>query len=139
MTFLVKRIASMVLCIAFFLPLSQCTPKEGIMETHSVPVTITAYSAYEWPSVASTIAATLFFWPILVQVLAFIRPPRLKSHRWAIAEISLCSLTGLGISWLLFWGDTLRFGVFVAYGAIIAYAGSSICDLLKRPTNVVDA
>jgi hypothetical protein len=126
----VRSIASLVLCIAFFLPISQCSPKMAITQAHPAPVQISAYSVYEWPSVASTIAVALFFWPISVQGFSIIRPRRLQGKKMVIAEVFLCLLTASGITWLIWWGDSIRFGAFVAYGAIVVYSISLIDEII---------
>jgi hypothetical protein len=102
----------------------------AITQAHPAPVQISAYSAYEWPSAASTIAVALFFWPISVQAFSIIRPRRLQGKKMVNAEIFLCLLTASGITWLIWWGDSIRFGAFVAYGAIVVYSISLISEII---------
>jgi hypothetical protein len=131
-----KRMASVVLGAAFFLPLSKCSRVvvEPGGELHAIPVDTVAYSAYDWPSIGSTVALILFFWPLAVQCLAWKRAPLVKRAIWAvIVEFCVCLLTLAGISWLTFvLAQGIRYGALVAYAAIATYAGALIAELSRR-------
>lgn len=129
---LIKRIAALVLVASFFLPLSQCSlpapdAETGTKTAPGISVDISGFSAYEWPSVGSTIAAVLFGWAALIQLLS-LRRPGLKSNRIVFAlEVTLCLLTIAGISWVVYsWGQSIRYGALLAYAAVLAYLGAAI-------------
>jgi hypothetical protein len=100
---LIKRVAALVLVASFFLPLSQCSLPATDAETGTktfpgMVVDISGFSAYEWPSLGSSIAAVLFGWAALIQLLALQRPG-FESHRGVFAlEVTLSVLTLAGIS-----------------------------------------
>ena len=128
---LIKRIAALVLVASFFLPLSQCSlpatdAETGTKTLPGIAVDVSAFSAYEWPSVGSTVAAVLFGWAALIQLLS-LRSPRLEPTRVVFAlEVTLCVLTIAGISWLVYsWGQTIRYGALLAYAAVLAYLGAA--------------
>ena len=129
---LIKRIAALVLVASFFLPLSQCSlpatdAETGTKTAPGIAVDISGFSAYEWPSVESTIAAVLFGWAALIQLLS-LRSPSLEANRVVFAlEVALCVLTIAGISWLVYsWGQTIRYGALLAYAAALAYLGAAV-------------
>ena len=105
-----KRIAAAGLAISFFLPLTSCSGRD-----------YSASSAYEWPSVGACVGLFLFFWPIGFEVATGLcaRPrPALWIPR---LQIFLVACTVLGISWLLYWGQQVRYGAFVAYMSSVSY------------------
>jgi hypothetical protein len=131
-TRLIKRIAAFILAASFFLPLSQCTLPATDAETGTttfpgVVVDISGFSAYEWPSVGSSIAAVLFGWAALIQLLS-LRSSGLYASRSVLAlEITLSVLTIAGVSWLIYsWGQTIRYGALIAYAAVLTYLGAAI-------------
>ena len=131
-TRLIKRIAAFVLAASFFLPLSQCTLPATETETGTktfpgLVVDISGFSAYEWPSAGSSIAAVLFGWAAIVQLLA-LRVPGLDATRGFFAlEIALSVLTIAGVSWLIYaGGQTIRYGALISYAAVLAYLGAAI-------------
>jgi len=116
----------------FFLPLSQCTlpATEAETGTKTFPglvVDISGFSAYEWPSAGSSIAAVLFGWAAIVQLLA-LRVPGLDASRGFFAlEIALPVLTIAGVSWLIYaGGQAIRYGALISYAAVLAYLGAAI-------------
>lgn len=127
-----KRISSILLMAAFFLPLSQCTVLEGHSpNSHSVPYDVAAFSSYDWPSIGSLVALTLFFWPAFLQLISVIRPQRRNDSVWPIVmEACMCLLTGAGISWLTFMGNAVRYGAWVAYTATMIYFSALAVELM---------
>jgi hypothetical protein len=129
---LVKRVAALILISSFFLPLSQCSLSTTDTETGTktlpgMVIDMSAFSAYKWPSVESTLVAVLFGWAALIQLLS-LRRPGLNASRWIFAvEVALSLLTVGGVTWLVYsWGQTVRYGAFVAYAATIAYLCAAI-------------
>lgn len=120
----VKRIAALALCISFFLPLSQCSRMEGNLSPSAVPIVIAAFSAYDWPSIGSSIAVVCFFWPAFVQLLSLFKEDALGGRWGWTVELVMCVLTAAGITWLILWGETVRFGALIAYAAVAAYAAA---------------
>ena len=114
-----KRIAAITLALSFFLPLSSCTNTD-----------MSAYSAYEWPSIGSSIAVMLFFWP-LVAVLVNLRNPQPTNAIRLLVEVNLCIATLSGITWLLFWGQSIRYGAVIAYLSIIGYGYALVACYLS--------
>lgn len=129
---LVKRVAALILIGSFFLPLSQCSlpTTDAEMGTKTLPglvIDMSAFSAYKWPSVESTLVAVLFGWAALIQLLS-LRSPGFDASRGIFAvEVALSLLTLGGVSWLVYsWGQTIRYGALVAYAATIAYLFAAI-------------
>lgn len=142
---LTKRIAALVLLASFFLPLSQCSLPATDAETgtKNVPgfvIDMSGFSAYEWPSVGSTIAAALFGWAALIQLLSLRNPGFETSRAMLGLELTLSVLTIAGISWLIYsWGQTIRYGALVAYAAVLAYLFAAIAgrSAARHPNNTL--
>jgi hypothetical protein len=129
---LTKRVAALLLLASFFLPLSQCSlpatdAETGTKAVPGIAADVSGFSAYEWPSIGSTVAAALFGWAALIQLLS-LRSPGLESNRAVFAlELTLCVLTVAGISWVVYsWGQNIRYGAVLAYAAVLAYLAATI-------------
>ena len=109
----VMRVAAVILALSFFLPLSSCSNSD-----------MSAYSAYDWPSIGSTIAAILFFWPLVAMIV--ISRNASFSRSKILTELVLCIATLGGITWIVFWGQSIRYGAVVSYLAIVSYTGALI-------------
>ena len=129
---LIKRIAALVLLVSFFLPLYQCTFQGESAGDPLLSYDISAFSAYSWPSVEITLAAFLFGWAAVLQMISFRRPTFEASRRTFALEVVLSLLAILGISWLIHWTQTIRYGAFVAYAAILAYLIAAIAGQARR-------
>ena len=133
-----KRGSAILLLICFFMPLSQCTQKvapEGAPAVTKADTVISAYSAYAWPSIGSSVALLLFSWPAIGQVIALRRQAFSSPRIVAALELVLSILTACGISLLVMWGDRIQYGAFVAYGATITYCGATLWGLLSTRPN----
>lgn len=128
---IIKRIAAVVLVVSFFLPLARCSLSTTDARTEKlapdISVDVSAFSAYKWPSVGSSIYTVLFGWAALIQLLA-LRSPGLEAKRGVLAlEITLSVLTVAGISWVIYtWGQSIRYGALTAYAAVVAYMAAAI-------------
>jgi len=133
MLILIKRISSVILMLAFFLPLSQCSKLEGQSPNiHSIPVDIVAYSSYDWPSIGSSVAVAVFFWPVFLQIIVTMRPKRERNNVFPmVIEVFMCLLTATGISWLTFMGNSIRYGAWIAYSANGIYGGTLLVELVR--------
>ena len=81
---------------------------------------IAAFSAFSVLSLGGITFASLFFWPLAAELGQLFRRTR---HRLVpFRALALCVLSVVGITWLVLWGQTIRYGAFVAYGSIAAYA-----------------
>jgi hypothetical protein len=121
---MIRRGASLLLGISFFLPLTRCSGVGG------TPVDIAGYSAYSWPSIGAMIACVVFFWPIAIHGFLLRYPDRFSAPRLRFAELVLCIFSAAGISWLVFWGHSVRYGAFVSYAAVAVYASSVLRDVV---------
>jgi hypothetical protein len=122
----IKRAAAVGLAMAFFLPLTSCSGMD-----------YSASSAYEWPSIGACAGFFLFFWPIGFEVAIGFRAqphPALRSPR---LRIVLVACTALGISWLVYWGQQVRYGAFVAYLSSVSY-GAVLWALVARGRRAAD-
>ena len=134
----IKRGSSILLLICFFLPLSQCTQIVSPENPAAVSQIYSASSAYEWPSIGSSVALFLFLWPAIGQVIALRRKAYLSLRVVIVIEIVLSLLTLFGITWLVLWGSKIQYGAFIAYGATVAYLGATLwAHLSKRPNPAV--
>jgi hypothetical protein len=143
---LVKRIAALLLVGSFFLPLSQCSlpatdAETGTKTAPGLVIDISAFSAYKWPSVESTLVALLFGWAALIQLLSPGSPGFDASRGIFAVEVTLSLLTIGGVSWLVYsWGQTIRYGAVVAYAATIAYLFAAIASHYanRHPNSTVE-
>ena len=130
----IKSGSSILLLVSFFLPLTQCTQKLSSENTQVSSQSYSASSAYDWPSIGSSVALFLFSWPALGQIIALRRQAYLSLRVVVAIEIALSLLTLCGITWLVLWGSKIQYGAFIAYGATSAYLGAILWWLvLKRP------
>ena len=130
----IKRGSAILLLISFFLPLTQCTQILSSENSHVSSQAYSASSAYDWPSIGSSVALFLFSWPAIGQIIA-LRRQAYFSLRVVAIEIVLSLLTLCGITWLVLWGSKIQYGAFIAYGATSAYLGAILWRLVsKRPS-----
>ena len=126
----IKRIAAIALVVGFFLPLTRCSTFEIDHQTgrlvQGIAADVSAFNAYEWPSVGSTISLALFGWAALIQLLV-LRRSSIESNSGVFAvEVILFMMTVAGISWIVYWGQGIRYGALICYAAIGAYLGAAI-------------
>ena len=71
----------------------------------------------------------LFFWPIVAVIID------LRKHQPSIAnllvELSMYIATLSGITWLLLWGQSIRYGAVIAYLSIIGYGYALVAHYLR--------
>ncbi|RUL75933.1 hypothetical protein [Dyella choica] len=133
MTLLIKRISAWVLAASFFLPLTQCSQKQG---DSSPPATLSASNAFDWPGLFSTVALLLFFWPLAIELWRMMKGLHPPSRKASWTEVGLSVLSFAGISWLvLTWhlnfGASIRYGAYLAYGSAFAYGVTSLVEAIK--------
>jgi hypothetical protein len=79
----------------------------------------------------ATVAAILFFWPIAFEALSSL-PARLRSgifNPWP--RLVLVGCTVFGVTWLVTWGQQVRYGASIAYLSGASYAWA-LWALIKR-------
>lgn len=130
----VKRIAAIVLLLAFFLPLSQCSVMEkqspGKASVPSVEVTY-AYATYDEEFPTPVLAYVGFLWPLGFSIAGLLRPPLMRRRGAALSEMVLCVGSGYVLYVLASWGET-RYGAYVAATAIGLYFVSASADVAIR-------
>lgn len=127
----IKRIAALCLLISFFLPLSQCT-WQGARDEAPQVVVIYAYSAYSWPSLGRASVYAAFFWPAALSIAVLVWPALRRRGR-TVAALEL--LFTLGSAWMVFVLaplGSLRYGGYLAWGAVAVYFCAALADLLVR-------
>ncbi len=131
-----KKIASILIMLAFFMPLSKCSTQlyqEG--EEQRISETITyAYSAYEWPSIESTAVLLAFFWPLLL-LLASARMSGLNNNFIInIGEI-LFSVGSVIIIIRATFLSELLYGAYIVLAALITYFMVTVLQMYKLYLN----
>jgi hypothetical protein len=81
------------------------------------------------------IACVVFFWPIAIHGFLAEHPGRVSPSRLRFTELVLCIFSAAGISWLVFWGQSVRYGAFVSYAAVVVYASSLLRDAVGSSTH----
>jgi hypothetical protein len=130
----VKRLAAVVLLIALFLPLSQCSKHEWDPQTKASKITVTVKYAYavSEPVVDAAAAYGAFLWPALF-ACAFLLWPSLN-HMWTVAmlEVVLCLASAYELVHLVYYHDLLLYGTYVTAGAIGAYLIAVLLQIAFR-------
>lgn len=130
----IKRFAAIMLLAAFFLPLSQCSAPKQNVETkvfeQEVRVTY-AYTAHEWPSVEALATYAAFLWPLMFGIASLVWPN--LNQKWTVGglELLLCLGSGFMLYALTFF-DSLRYGGYIAWGAIGMYFITTSVALIAR-------
>jgi len=130
----VKRIAAIVLLVAFFFPLSQCSVmEEKTPGEASVPKVVVryAYATYDEEFPTPVLAYAGFLWPLGFAIAGLLRPPLLRRRGVALIEMVLCVGSGYVLYLLASWGET-RYGAYVAATAIGLYFVSASADVAIR-------
>jgi hypothetical protein len=144
----IKRVASLLLLLSFYLPLYSCQSKPpstaktiqseqkvsvktpyptpdttSFSAHHKIPsyIEFSAYESLRWPSVESALTIIAFTWAVCFQLLlTFFQT--LKNYRSiAILELLLCCGSASGITWYLWHGLHIP-GTAIEYGTYIAYS-----------------
>jgi hypothetical protein len=129
MNVIIKRIAAVILMVAFFLPLSQCrapTPPTNDAQELKMEVTY-AYSAYQWPGAESFAAFFAFFWPVMFSFLGRVKSKLLINS----IELLLCVGTGFMLFALTYMGSLLL-GAYVAIALLVVYSLATANQIRKR-------
>ena len=134
----IKWIATFLLSMAFFLPLSQCSHKEATpdkkpnveakADVQKMDITYT-YSAYKWPEVGAAVTFLAFFWPLIIGVIKLVWPNLDKKLTVDMVEILFCAGSGYMVYCLTIF-DSLLYGGYIAWGAIGIYFISASAALL---------
>jgi hypothetical protein len=130
----VKRIAAMVLLVAFFLPLAQCTvmtTKPGKVSEPVVDVTY-AYATYDEEFPTPVLAYVGFLWPLAFAIAGLLRPKLLRHRGVALIEMTLCVGSAYVLYMLVTLGGDIRYGAYVAATAIGLYFVSASADVAIR-------
>ncbi len=129
MNTIIKRIASVILIVAFFMPLSQCsvsTPPTNDPQESKMEITY-AYSAYQWPSAWSIVALLAFFWPFLFSFYWHGKSKMIIN----IIELLLCVGTGFMLFTLTYMGGLLM-GAYIAIASLTVYSLATANQMRKR-------
>jgi hypothetical protein len=129
-----KRMAAILLLLAFFLPLSQCTVEQQTPDGKAVePTTVvtSAYSSHEWPSADALATYGSFLWPLMLAVASLIWPALSKRAAIGVLELLLCAGSAYVLLTLIYFGD-IRYGAYVAAGAIGTYFIATSVELAAR-------
>lgn len=120
--------------VAFFLPLSQCTAKQTNPVTKAIEQKVTdlyVYSGNDKVSVETLTAYAAFLWPVMLTVASLVWPRLNQSLAVGIFELLLCAGSGFELYAITYLG-TLRYGAYIAGGAIGLYFIASSVDLFAR-------
>lgn len=121
-TIKLKRISAIVLLLAFFMPLSQCSSIQT--EGSAEPPKTTIFYAYSHDNKISTImllSVIAFLWPSLSILLVAYRKTLNSSLIFKLSELLFCIGTAYILVGLTLFGDLL-YGSYVAGLSILTYA-----------------
>jgi len=138
-TLVIKRVAAILLLLAFFLPLSQCTDSKTNPETKAIEkeVTVTyAYSGFEWSESIGDLAyeaavCAAFLWPLVLSIASLIRSSLNQKLTIGILELLLCIGSWYMLNVITSFGE-LRYGAYLAYGSIGLYFITTLVQLVVR-------
>lgn len=119
--FNIKRLSAVVLMLAFFMPLSQCSApqKENSKEPPEIIVKY-AYSQNTESPLATLASVAAFFWPALLAVVFTIKKVLSSRILFKLLELIFCLGTGYMLVMLNIFGKPL-YGSYVATSAISIY------------------
>ncbi|MFL6658876.1 MAG: hypothetical protein ACJ8GW_12440 [Massilia sp.] len=142
-----QRLASLILCVCFFLPMSSCTKKEVLLDaapsaakiTNVDVVDIIPAAWLERPSFGNALSLLIFFWPAAVQLLRIGRRSNMRAPRWLALQLLLALGTIAGVTQMAMTGDRIRYGALMAYAAISIYLAATLIEwqALRRRRLVV--
>jgi membrane protein implicated in regulation of membrane protease activity len=82
----------------------------------------------------------MFSWAAIIQLVS-LRMPNFQFGRSAFAlEIALAALTLLGVSWVIYWGHTIRYGAVVTYVGVFVYLLAAVASRVdpRHPNSTVE-
>jgi hypothetical protein len=130
----IKRLAAIVLVVAFFLPLSQCTVEEQNPETRATELKVIVNYAYahdNWRSLDALATYAAFLWPLTLVIAGLVWPNLNQKLTIGVLELVFCAGSGFVLFALTFIG-TLRYGAYLAGVSIGLYFVTTLVELVAR-------
>lgn len=130
----IKRLAAILLVLAFFLPLSQCSIKMQDPETGAIKESVTVTYAYEAAANSTTHAIAIyaaFFWPLALVVATMVWPGLHQKMSIGVLELLFCSGSLIVQVGLSMFGTPL-YGGNIAFGSIALYFVATLAGLVLQ-------